>query len=186
MRPRGVGSLVSSCSATRSGAILCLVKTDTSRIRPAEFKDAQAIFDLIKSFPNELLPRALSDIVENIDRFLVCEHAGRVIGTVSWQIMPEIGAPRRASVEIKSLAVEAKHARAGIGRKLVGCAIERIRPLDPAQIIALTFTPDFFKKLGFVNVPKETLMHKIYSGCINCTKYDSPFTCPEVAMALSP
>jgi hypothetical protein len=28
-------------------------------------------------------------------------------------------------------------------------------------------------------------MHKIYTGCINCTKYDSPFTCPEVAMALT-
>jgi len=27
-------------------------------------------------------------------------------------------------------------------------------------------------------------MHKIYTGCINCTKYDSPFTCPEVAMVL--
>jgi len=21
-------------------------------------------------------------------------------------------------------------------------------------------------------------------GCINCAKYDSPFTCPEVAMAI--
>ena len=161
------------------------MNTDTTIIRPAEFKDAQAIFDLIKSFPNELLPRAVSDIVENIDRFLVCELAGNVIGTVSWQIMPEIGAPRRASVEIKSLAVDLRHARMGIGRKLVGCAIERIRPLDPAQIIALTFTPEFFRRLGFLEVPKETMMHKIYSGCINCTKYDSPFTCPEVAMALS-
>lgn len=167
------------------GDTLSPVNTNTERIRPAEFKDAQAVFDLIKSFPNELLPRALSDIVENIDRFLVCEYEGRVIGTVSWQIMPEIGAPRRASVEIKSLAVDSKHARTGIGRKLVSCAIERIRPLDPAQIIALTFTPDFFRRLGFTEVPKATLMHKIYSGCINCTKYDSPFTCPEVAMAFT-
>ena len=161
------------------------MKTETPRIRSAEFRDAQAIFDLIKSFPNELLPRALSDIVENIDRFLVCELADHVIGTVSWQIMPEIGAPRCASVEIKSLAVDSKHARLGIGRKLVSAAIERIRPLDPALIIALTFTPGFFEKLGFARVPKETLMHKIYAGCINCTKYDSPFTCPEVAMALT-
>lgn len=161
------------------------MNTDSPHIRPAEFRDAQAIFELIKSFPNELLPRAQSDIVENIDRFLVCELAGSIIGTVSWQIMPEIGAPRRASVEIKSLAVDSKHARTGIGRKLVRRAIDRIRPLDPAQIIALTFTPAFFGKLGFAVVPKETLMHKIYAGCINCTKYDSPFTCPEVAMALS-
>ena len=42
----------------------------------------------------------------------------------------------------------------------------------------------FFKSLGFVEVPKEQLMHKIYTGCMSCTKYDSPFTCPEVAMAM--
>ena len=28
-------------------------------------------------------------------------------------------------------------------------------------------------------------MHKLYMGCLNCSKYDSPFTCPEVAMALN-
>ena len=41
-----------------------------------------------------------------------------------------------------------------------------------ARIIALTFTPPFFKSLGFVEVPKEQLMHKIYSGCMSCTKYE--------------
>jgi hypothetical protein len=38
--------------------------------------------------------------------------------------------------------------------------------------------------MGFKEVPKASLMHKLYMGCINCTKYDSPFTCPEVAMAM--
>jgi amino-acid N-acetyltransferase len=158
---------------------------ETMQIRSAAFTDAQGIFDLIKSYPYELLPRAISDIVENIDRAIVCEIEQRVVGTVSWQILPEIGAPRRPSVEIKSLAVEAGLVKTGIGTKLVKGAIERIRPLHPAQIIALTFAPNFFRRLGFVEVPKETLMHKIYSGCINCTKYDSPFTCPEIAMALA-
>jgi hypothetical protein len=27
-------------------------------------------------------------------------------------------------------------------------------------------------------------MHKLYMGCINCTKHANPFTCPEIAMAL--
>jgi amino-acid N-acetyltransferase len=154
-------------------------------IRPAGFEDAQSIFDLIKAYPNELLPRAISDITQNIDRFLVCEREGALAGAVSWQIMPEIGAPRRPSVEIKSLAVRPGLQRSGIGGALVRAAVERIRTLHPAQIIALTFTPDFFLKLGFAVVPKESLMHKIYSGCINCTKYDNPFTCPEVAVAIT-
>ena len=154
-------------------------------IRPAGFEDAQAVFDLIKTHPQELLPRAISDIVQNIDRFLVAEADGRVVGAVSWQILPEIGATGPDhSVEIKSLAVAADHHRQGIGRSLARHAIDQIRLLQPSQIVALTFTPEFFEALGFHEVPKETLMHKIYAGCINCTKYDSPFTCPEIAMVL--
>ena len=160
------------------------MEKETYRIRAADFEDAVSIFNLVKRYPEELLPRPISDIVQNIDRFLVCESNGRTVGTVSWQILPEIGAPKRPSVEIKSLAVDESCRQTGAGRSLARAAIERIRVLHPSQIIALTFSPGFFRKLGFKEVPKEKLMHKIYMGCINCTKYDSPFTCPETAMVL--
>ena len=160
--------------------------TDSSHnIRPAGFEDVQAISALIKTYPDELLPRAISDIAQNIDRFLVCEKDGRVAGTISWKILPEIGMPKNPSVEIQSLAVEQSLLRSGIGQALTTEAINHIRPLHPSQIIVLTFTPDFFDKLGFCKIAKEKLMHKIYMGCVNCTKYDSPFTCPETAMSLS-
>lgn len=152
--------------------------------RSADFSDAEAIFSLIKTYPEELLPRPISDIVQNIDRFLVCDLDGKLTGTVSWQILPEIGAPRNPSVEIKSLAVEKKHHNSGIGHALVSEAIAKINTLHPVQIIALTFVPEFFEGMGFKRVAKETLMHKMYMGCINCTKHDSPFTCPEIAMVL--
>jgi len=160
-------------------------KSETFPVRAAGFEDAETIFGLIKAHPDELLPRPISDIVQNIDRFLVLEEDGRVAGTVSWQILPEIGAPREPSVEIRSLAVDPGCRNQGAGRALVRAAIERIRTLQPAQILVLTFTPRFFARLGFREVPKEQLMHKIYAGCINCTKYESPFTCPEIAMVLS-
>ena len=153
-------------------------------IRPAEFKDAEPIFRLIKKHPQELLARSISDIVQNVDRFLVCVHGDRVIGTVSWQILPEIGDPKDPTVEIKSLAVDPHHQKTGLGRALVSKAIEYIQELRPVQILVLTFTPKFFKKLGFRKVSKKRMMHKIYAGCINCSKYDSPFTCPETAMTL--
>jgi amino-acid N-acetyltransferase len=161
--------------------------TDASyTVRAAGFEDAEAIFELIKTHPEELLPRAMSDIVQNTDRFLVCEDNGKIVGTVSWQVLPEIGKPSRPAVEIKSLAVADGLQGRGIGRLLVERAIDRIRPLHPAQIIALTFTPAFFESVGFRRIEKDQLMHKIYMGCINCTKYDSPFTCPEVAVVLEP
>jgi amino-acid N-acetyltransferase len=156
------------------------------QIRPAGFEDADQIFHLIREFPQELLPRPIGEIVQNIDRFLVCEGDGQLAGVVSWHILPEIGRPKDPSVEIKSLAVRERHRRAGIGSMLVKNVIDHITPLHPAKIIALTFSPAFFSKLGFIEVPKETLMHKIYMGCANCAKYDSPFTCPERAMVLVP
>ena len=154
-------------------------------VRNAEFTDTAAIFALIKRNPKELVPRSQSDIVQNIDRFLVCERKGKIAGVVSWAILPEIGRAAHPTVEIKSLAVDKSFRKEGLGRLLVEAAIERVKTIQPEQIIVLTFTPDFFRKFGFVEVSKVTIMHKLYSGCINCTKYDSPFTCPEVAMSLS-
>ncbi len=161
------------------------VKKKRHVIRKAGFADTRAIFDLIKRNPKELVPRPLSDIVQNIDRFLVCEYRGKVAGTVAWGILPEIGSVAHPTVEIKSLAVEKKVRKKGFGRLLVEAAIEEVKILQPEQIIVLTFTPEFFRKFGFVEVPNVTLMHKLYTGCHNCSKYDSPFTCPEVAMSLA-
>jgi len=161
------------------------MKKKNFKLRAAEFKDCERILALIKAYPEELLPRSMSDIAQNIDRFIVCEINNRVVGTGSWQILPEIGMPRHPSIEIQSLAIERKYHKAGIGRALINEIIKRIKPLHPHQIIALTFSPVFFRKMGFREIPKQQLMHKIYMGCINCTKYNSPFTCPEVAMALT-
>lgn len=155
------------------------------KIRKAGFGDVASIYSLIKEHPKEVVPRATSDIVQNIDRFLVAEFKGRIVGTASWQILPEIGRSANHSVEIKSVSVSKDCQRRGIGAALVKAMIRHVKAYRPAQLVVLTFSPDYFRKFGFREVPKETLMHKLYMGCINCTKYDSPFTCPEVAMTLA-
>lgn len=153
-------------------------------VRTAGFDDAQAVFQLVREFPRELVARPINDIVQNIDRCLVAEDDGRVVGTVSWQVLPEIGLAADPTVEIKSLSVRKDSHGRGIGRALVGEAIRRIGVLKPSKIIVLTFTPEFFGKFGFKVIAKQEIMHKLYTGCSNCTKYDSPFTCPEIAMSL--
>ncbi|MBN1268078.1 MAG: GNAT family N-acetyltransferase [Kiritimatiellae bacterium] len=160
-------------------------KPCTCTVRKAGFSDCDPIYRLIKRNPRELVPRSINDIVQNIDRFLVAEDRGKVVGTVSWAILPEIGKPEHPTVEIKSVAVERSCRKRGVGRALVEAAIKRVRELKPEQVIVLTFTPKFFRKFGFAEVPKAGLMHKLYLGCLNCTKYDSPLTCPEVAMSLA-
>lgn len=154
------------------------------RIRDAGFEDVPAIYALIKSQPDELLPRSISNIVENVDRFIVCESGGLVVGAASWEILPELGKVTDPSVELKSVVV-ARHARGrGVGDAMVRTLIERVSVFHPSKIIVLTFVPAFFRKFGFRRTSKKTLMHKLYVGCMNCTKYDSPFICPEVAMTL--
>jgi len=154
-------------------------------IRHAGFGDAGAIYALIKEHPREVVPRSVSDIVQNIDRFLVGVNRGRIVGTAAWQILPEIGRAAHPSIEIKSVTVARGFQTKGIGTALVKAVIRRVKSFHPAQVVVLTFSPDYFRRFGFREVPKETLMHKLYMGCINCTKYDSPFTCPEVAMTLA-
>ncbi len=155
----------------------------TPPVRPAVLIDAPGIFDLIKSYPDELVPRPLSDIIQNIDRFVVCTEADHLLGCAAWSILPEIGEPNRTTVEIKSVAVAPALRKSGIGSHLVQAVLDRIQAFGPRQAIVLTFAPEFFRRLGFHEVPKSQLMHKIYMGCINCTKHANPFTCPEIAMA---
>ncbi len=154
-------------------------------IRPANYTDAREIYYLIRQNSDNLVPRSLSDVVMNIDRFLVAvQDDGTVIGAAGYSALPEIGDPLRTSIEIQSVCVDQSLRRQGIGRALVVAQLKRVRHFQPAQIVVLTFTPPFFAGIGFREVPKASLMHKLYMGCINCTKHESPFTCPEVAMVL--
>ena len=156
----------------------------THTIRSANLKDAEQIFDLIRQHHEDLITRPMGDIIQNIDRFFVADVEGKVVGCAGFQILPEIGVPDRASVEIQSVAVHADYRRHHIGTQIVKHILERVRVFDPAQAIVLTFAPVFFSSLGFKRIEKTQVMHKLYMGCINCTKHANPFTCPEIAMAL--
>lgn len=154
-------------------------------VRQAVFSDVRGIYNLIKDNADQLIVRSLSDVIQHIDRFLVAESDGDVVGAIAYEFLPEIGDPMRTSIELQSVCVKKAFRSTGVGRMLVVRQIERLLPLSPYQIVVLTFAEKFFEKLGFRIVPKETMMHKLYMGCINCTKHESPFTCPEKAMVLS-
>lgn len=153
-------------------------------LRSATLIDAEKIFELIHLHHEDLVPRPMGNLVENIDRFFVAEVNGEMVGCAAYQVLPEIGAPLHATVEVQSVAVLKTHRRLGIGRALVKRILERVVAFRPAEVLVLTFAPEFFTSLGFVEIPKTRVMHKLYSGCINCTKHANPFTCPEKAMVL--
>ncbi len=152
------------------------------KIRRARLNDAEKIFALIHLNRDQLVPRSMGNIVENIDRFTVATSGADVVGCATYQVHPEIGKPEAATVEIQSVAVRSPYRRNGIGRALVEAVVESVRPIYAQEVIVLTFAPEFFGSLGFVEIPKANILHKLYTGCINCTKHADPFTCPEIAM----
>lgn len=153
-----------------------------TQIRKATLKDAEKIYALIRLNSDQLVPRSMGNIVEAIDRFFIAEAEGEMVGCASYQIHPEIGQPEAAAVEIVSVAVKSMFRRRGIGRDLVSSVIDAVRAFSPREVVVLTFAPEFFGALGFVEISKTKIMHKLYTGCINCTKHADPFTCPEIAM----
>lgn len=160
------------------------MEADEIVIRRATLQDVFAIHRLIQSCPHELILRPVNNIVENIDRFTVAVRGTELVACAAWQILPEIGCPEGATVELQSVAVAKAYRGKGVGSRLVRFVLQRIDGFKPAQALVLTFEPQFFGRLGFREVPKTAIIHKIYRGCIYCTKHTNPFTCPEIAMAL--
>ena len=151
-------------------------------VRPATLDDAERLFAFIHLNRDQLVPRSLGNVVENIDRFFLAECEGEMVGCVAYMIHPELGDAKGATVEVQSLAVKSAFRRRGIGRMLVETVVARVGAFRPRDVVALTFAPAFFGSLGFVEIPKTKVMHKLYTGCINCAKHTNPFTCPEIAM----
>ena len=151
-------------------------------IRTAELRDAEKIYALISLNRDQLVPRSLGNVVEMIDRFVLAECDGEMVGCAAYQIHPEIGNAEAASVEIVSVAVKSVFRRRGIGRALVEGVLAKVAAFRPKEVVVLTFAPEFFRALGFAEIAKTEVMHKLYTGCINCTKHANPYTCPEIAM----
>jgi amino-acid N-acetyltransferase len=154
-------------------------------VREARFKDVGAIYDVIRENPDEVLPRSFQNLTQNFDRFFVYERGGRILGVISWQPMPVLNISRPDwAIEVVSFSVRKAYQRQGIGRTLLNRVLREIEKYAPDRIIVLTFYPGYFRKFGFRKTSKEKLYAKIYTGCLHCTRYQSPLTCPEVAMEI--
>jgi len=144
-------------------------------IRKAKVRDVKDIQRLIKLYSErgEMLPRSLSELFDNIRDFFVFIRNRKVIGICALHICWDDLA------EIKSLAVEKRLRQKGIGAKLVEACLEEAESLGINRIFALTYQPEFFRKLGFKRVDKNVLPQKIWGDCLKCVKFPD---CDEVAV----
>ena len=152
-------------------------------VRRASLADVEKIYALIHLHAEFLMLRSVGNIVENIDRFYVACVKDEIVGCASYQIHPELGQPESAMTEIQSGAVRAPYRRCGVGKALIERIMREVAVTGVHEVFVLTFAPEFFSSLGFHVIPKTQVIHKIYTGCINCTRHKDPFTCPEIAMS---
>ncbi len=144
-------------------------------IRKARASEAEEIKKLIDYYArkNEMLPRSLSEIYENIRDYWVWEERKRVVGCgalhVSWVNLGEV----------KSLAVAKRYKKRGIGTALVKKCIEEAKDIGLKRLFVLTYKPEFFKKKGFKSIGKEELPNKVWSECVRCVKFPN---CNESAL----
>ncbi len=146
-------------------------------IRKAQTGDAVQIHALVNHYAGQqqMLPRTLLSIYENIRDFYVAVEDSRVLGCsalhFTWGDM----------AEIRSLAVDETSGKRGIGRALVEANIAEAREHGLVQVYAFTYVKDFFAKLGFRVVAHESMPRKVWMDCLNCHKFNC---CDEIAMVL--
>ncbi len=151
------------------------------RIRKAVIGDVKSIHAILVRFGqrNLLLPRSLNEIYTHLRDYYVVEcdaEPGGVHGVCGLRICWEDLA------EIKSLAVDESCQHKGAGRLLVESCVREARELGIKRVFALTYVPDFFIRMGFREVEKSTLPHKVWGDCLSCPRFPD---CDEHAVDLS-
>jgi amino-acid N-acetyltransferase len=145
------------------------------KIRKAQISDIKQVHKLINEFAKreEMIPRSLNELYENLRDFIVCEDNGNICGACALHTMWEDLA------EIRSLAVKKEYQKMGIGKKLVIQCLKEAKSLGIKRVFALTYQPEFFRKIGFADIDKSNLPQKIWGDCVRCPRFPE---CNEYAV----
>lgn len=147
------------------------------KIRKALISDVKQVQRLVNEFAKkeEMLPRSLNDLYENIRDLFVYEDKGQVRGACALHILWDDLA------EIRSLAVSRELQGRGIGKQLLKTCLKEAKQLGIKRVFALTYQPEFFRKIGFADIDKSKLPQKIWGDCLRCPKFPE---CDEDAVII--
>ena len=137
------------------------------KIRKAKIADLKYIQKFINNYAKkeEMIPRSLNELYETVRDFVVCEEHGTINGVCALHIMWEDLA------EIRSLAVDKHNQKKGVWKKLVQQCLKEAQALGIKKVFALTYCPEFFKKLGFLDIDKASLPQKIWGDRLRCPRF---------------
>ena len=149
-------------------------------IKKAAAGDIKGVHRILNYYADQdlLLPRSLSELYDHLRDYFVLENKDKphsIHGVCGLRICWDDLA------EIKSLAVSEDQQGKGYGSELVMVCLKEARSLGIRKVFTLTYVPGFFVRLGFEEVGKSTLPHKIWADCLKCPKFPN---CDEVALII--
>jgi len=121
-----------------------------------------------------ILARSSDEIATNIRSYILAKEDDEIVGFCALHIHTPLLA------EIRSLIVKESKRGMGIGQSLIAMAMQEAQTLGLKKVLTLTYKQSFFEKLGFVEIPKESIPeHKIWADCIKCKHFP---ICNEVSL----
>ncbi len=145
-------------------------------VERARLEDVEAMKSILDDYARtgDLLARSRLSLYEGIRDFVVArDDRGEILGLSALHICwIDLG-------EVRSLAVKRDVQGRGIGARLVESCLADAEGLGLKQVFALTYRPGFFASLGFREIEKSELPHKVWQDCINCAKFPD---CDETAV----
>ena len=144
-------------------------------VEKARIDDVPQIHQLVNYFADreQMLPRELNQIYQNIRAYSVVRQGERVVACVALSFYGSDLA------EVRSLAVAEDSQGKGFGAQLVKACLDEAREIGVGTVFCLTYQPVFFEKLGFQRHDKMELPRKIWSDCYQCPKFPD---CGEIAL----
>lgn len=145
------------------------------RVRRARVGDIPRLYEIISHYAarGDMLPKTLDQLYGRVRNFNVAEADGEVVGCaalhITWADL----------AEVVSVAVHPDFQGRGLGRLLIEPLFDEAHALGIPTLFTLTLQVGFFRRLGFRELPKLRLPHKIWQDCTSCFKQDR---CDEIAM----
>ncbi len=144
-------------------------------VRRAHVRDVPRLYEIINYYAarGDMLPKTMDQLYNRVRSLNVAVADGEVVGcaglNITWADM----------AEVVSVAVHPDFQGKGLGRHLVEPLIDEAQELGIPTLFALTLQVGFFSHMGFHEIPKIHLPHKIWQDCKTCFKQE---LCDEIAM----
>lgn len=147
--------------------------------KKAKLSDVQEMRSLIEPevLNGIILERSEDEVATNIRSYTLAYADGVLVGFCALHIHTV------ALAEIRSLIITESLRGQKIGENLVRTALDEGRALGVKRVLSLTYKKSFFERLGFVEIPKESLPeHKIWADCIKCKHFP---VCNEISLIIN-